>query len=431
MAQTQAEARTREIDAAKPVSFPWLDGLREDYKKVFVEPWSPYLGAIFVVLAVVALMVTGYFWGVFGGLKLWGDYINSALGLGGLLGIPAELDNPILHRISLINIVLILGALTAALLAGQFRINRPPPLEFVWGAAGGSLMGIGAALAGGCTVGGFFTPMLYASAAGWTMLLGLMAGAYIGLRLLLWTMERITWGTTLKPARHADSPLRRWFPLIGLVVLAAVIAWSARWYLSGEKHLTGRAIIILCGFGLGFILHRSRFCFARVFREPFMTAEGEMTKAMILALVIGIPVTSLLIQKQLIDPYTALPATFWAGSLTGAVIFGIGMVFAGGCATGSMWRAAEGHLKLWVALFFFTWIGSIASGVLKQTGLSATDIDIDFLGGIPEISALGYQAFLPDMLQGWGWTYGLCFAGLAIWYLLVRYNESTERFTVL
>ena len=47
------------------------------------------------------------------------------------------------------------------------------------------------------------------------------------------------------------------------------------------------------------------------------------------------------------------------------------------------------------------------------------------------ISPLGYQAFLPDLLGGWGWTYALCFTLLAVWYLLIRYNESTERFTVL
>ncbi|MDT8281616.1 MAG: YeeE/YedE thiosulfate transporter family protein [Gammaproteobacteria bacterium] len=30
-----------------------------------------------------------------------------------------------------------------------------------------------------------------------------------------------------------------------------------------------------------------------------------------------------------------------------------GMVFAGGCASGSLWRVGEGHLKLVVAVIFF------------------------------------------------------------------------------
>ena len=38
-----------------------------------------------------------------------------------------------------------------------------------------------------------------------------------------------------------------------------------------------------------------------------MTGEGAMTKAMILALALGIPLGSLLLQKQTVDPYLAIP----------------------------------------------------------------------------------------------------------------------------
>jgi hypothetical protein len=48
-----------------------------------------------------------------------------------------------------------------------------------------------------------------------------------------------------------------------------------------------------------------------------------------------------------------------------------------------------------------------------------------------EVSRVGQQAYLPDMLGGWSWTYLLSFGALLVWYLLVRYNESTEKFTVL
>ena len=82
-----------------------------------------------------------------------------------------------MHRISLMDICLLLGAFSAALISGQFAINRPPKLEYVWAAVGGSMMGIGAALAGGCTTGGFLTPLIHSSPAGWTMWLGLTAGA--------------------------------------------------------------------------------------------------------------------------------------------------------------------------------------------------------------------------------------------------------------
>lgn len=410
--------------------YPWLEGLREDYHKILVEPWSPYVGAILLVIISMALMVSGLFWGVFGGMKLWGDYLNSFIGLGSTLGIASELDNILTHRISLMNITLLLGAFSAALLARQFQIRRAPLLEYVWGALGGALMGIGATLAGGCTTGGFFTPLLFSSIAGWAMWLGLLAGAFIGLKLLLWSMEHISWGMNPPKTSSGESRLKRFYPLIGAGVMLLVLLWASRWYLGDDAKLVSRAIIILGGFALGFVLHRSRFCFSRVIREPFMTGEGMMTKAMILALAIGIPLGSLLLQKKMVDPYLAIPATFWLGSVLGGLIFGIGMVFAGGCASGSLWRIGEGHLKLVVAALSFAWVGSIASGLFKRWGVTTAEFDIDFLDGIPEITALGFQAYLPDLLQGWGWIYLISFVVLLVWYLLVQYNEKTERFTV-
>ena len=63
----------------------------------------------------------------------------------------------------LLDITLVMGAFTAALLSRQFHINRPPPLEYVWATFGGILMGVGATLAGGCTTGGFFVPLIFSS----------------------------------------------------------------------------------------------------------------------------------------------------------------------------------------------------------------------------------------------------------------------------
>jgi uncharacterized membrane protein YedE/YeeE len=402
----------------------WLDGLKKDYDGIFVESWSPYVGTILLVLVILALMVNGLFWGVFGGLKLWGDWLNSALGLGGLLKIKSELDSPLMHRMSLMNITLILGAFAAALMSRQFAVNRPPRLEYIWGAAGGTLMGIGATLAGGCTTGGFFTPALHSSPAGWMMALGLIAGAAIGLKLLLWTLEHISWGITAP--QQSPPSLRALHPLIGLLIAALIVAWAVAWAHAGDEKTASRAIIVLAGFLMGFVMHRSRLCFARCFREPFMTAEGEMTKAIILALAIAIPAASLLFQKKVIDPYIAIPATFWLGSLLGGVIFGVGMVFAGGCASGALWRAGEGHLKLWVAVLFFAWGGSTFSGILRRWDVMTPDVTLDGL----EVTRVGVQAYLPDMLGRWEYTYLVGLGVLLVWYLWVRYNESTEKFTL-
>ncbi len=406
----------------------WMKGLKEDYQAILVEPWSAYFGAVLLVILMAILMSSGLFWGVFGGLKLWGDYLNNAIGLGSLLGIKQELASPLMHRISLMDITLLMGAFSAALLSRQFHINRPPPLEYIWAILGGSLMGLGAALAGGCTVGGFFIPLTIASASGWVMWGGLLIGALVGLKLLLWTMEHITWGMTppaVQPARW-----KQWYPWLGILVALFILIWAIEWWTSAEDKKAVRAILVLAGFAIGFVLHRSRFCFSRVFREPFMTAEGEMTKAMMLVIALAAPLGVVLITQGVIDPYRAIPTRFWLGSALGGLVFGIGMVFAGGCASGSLWRIGEGHLKLVVAVFFFAWSGSTFSAVFRQLGLSTSDVDIDFMDGMVEISELGFQAYLPDLLGGWGNTLMLTYGLLGIWYLFVRYNESTSKFTV-
>jgi len=155
-----------------------------------------------------------------------------------------------------------------------------------------------------------------------------------------------------------------------------------------------------------------------------------MTKALILAVALGAPVGAMLIFSGTIDPYLAVPSRFWLGSVLGGLFFGVGMVLAGGCASGSLWRVGEGHLKLVVTVIFFAWSGSTASAIFGQFSLLKPDFDIDFLDGIAEITGIGYQAFMPDLLGGWGVTLLLTYILLAIWYIFIRYNESTSKFTV-
>ena len=406
----------------------WVAGFKSDFDKIFVKKWSSYLGAVLLMLVILALMINGMVWGVFGGVKFWGDWFNNAIGLGPWLGLAAERGPIWMHSMSLMNILLVMGSFCAALLSRQFAPLRPPKVEYLWAALGGALMGVGAALAGGCTTGGFFNPVLHASPAGWAMWVGLLAGAALGFKMLLWTLEHVEWGTRAPAQLQLPKGLTAAFPRLGGAVVLGVLVLAVMWLYSGSAPLVYRAPILLAGFAIGFILQRSRLCFARAFREPFVTGEGEMSKAVILALAIGLPIAALLFQKKVIDPYSAIPATFWIGSLVGGLIFGVGMVFAGGCASGSLWRMGEGHAKLWVAMFFFAWMGSTANALFKKFGITAVDED----NTDPfERTLLGFQAHMPDLFSSWGLALLVSGGLLLLWYVLVRYNESTEKFTLM
>ena len=56
-----------------------------------------------------------------------------------------------------------------------------PPLELFKGCIGGTLMEFGAAMAGGCNVGGFYSAVSALSFGRLLMMLGLILGAILGL----------------------------------------------------------------------------------------------------------------------------------------------------------------------------------------------------------------------------------------------------------
>ena len=404
-----------------------LSQIKNDYQTIFVDEWSPYLAATLLVLVSSVLVASGGFWGVYGGIKNWGDWFNTFIGLGDILNISKELSSPLENRISIMNMCLVIGALSAALISRQFRISHPPMLEFINGAIGGTLMGIGATLSMGCNVGAFFTPVTFSSPSGWAMWVGLLAGAFIGLKLMLWIMENITWGTKAPEATQMPG-LKQHAPWGGALILLLVVWWTIYWLTAEDRMLTTRALYIPCGFAFGFIMHRARFCFSRGFREPFLTGEGEMSKAVMFAILLATVLFSVLFSKEVTDPYVGIPPSFWIGSLVGGLIFGVGMILAGGCATGSLWRVGEGHLKLVVAVFFFSWSGSTFSGILKYWDVLAREDNLDLM---VEETMLGYQAWMPQMLGGWGWSHLATLSIVIVWFLLVRYNEKTEKFTVI
>jgi uncharacterized membrane protein YedE/YeeE len=349
-------------------------------------------------------------WTASDGLRNWGDW---ALVGAGALERP-DLLAPWLYSGSLLNLGVLLGGTVGALLAREFAIRVPPAAEAAKGAVGGLLMGVGAMLALGCNIGGFFSAVSALSLSGFGMMLGLGTGAVLGLRYLVWEMaHRPGWSSgraRVWGAPRAEGASRQ--PLAGgvlaLALLAAPFVYAAAGYVP-------QGIFLLFGLAFGVIFQRSRFCLVRAFREPFMTGDGEHTRAAALALVVSTLGFSILKATDLKDQGDWVLASAGVGAVAGGLAFGVGMTLAGGCGAGAIWRAGEGQVKLWVAVACFALGASLARLALTQTGLARR---------------LGAAVFLPGVL-GWGGALVLVMLVMVAWAAFATWNEGSRRFSLL
>jgi len=385
------------------------DALHEGHATLFGRQWAPWIAGI--LLAVVNIMLFAFEkpWSAADGVRNWGDWIFNSLAITDKIIIP-----PYLYSTSILNIGVIAGAFAAALLAGQFRIQGAPRFEMLKGVVGGTLMGTGAAMAFGCNIGGFFSAISALSMSGLAMMLGLMIGVYLGLRLLILEVNHLDFATTPPSSPTDKSGTTAWMkmqPAIGALVLAGGLGLALVY--DGFDYST-RGGFLLFGLVIGVVMQRSRFCFVKAFREPFMTGDGEMTKAVILAIVIGVIGFSVLKWTDLREWDAQVSSGFWFGSLAGGIIFGIGMSLSGGCATGCLWRAGEGQIKIWIALAAFALSGSLSRVWLEESGW---------------LMKLGSPVFLPDII-GWKLAMATVIGIMCLWYLLVVWNEVKKKFVV-
>lgn len=112
----------------------------------------------------------------------------------------------------------------------------------------------------------------------------------------------------------------------------------------------------------GFILQKTRFCFTAAMRDPLLTGGTNLSKAVLTAFAIT-SIGFLAIKygahvKGLPIPGQSYVVPVSLATAIGAFMFGIGMVIAGGCASGTLMRVGEGFGMQFLSLFFFI-VGSL------------------------------------------------------------------------
>jgi uncharacterized membrane protein YedE/YeeE len=377
---------------------------RKNYIAIFEQEWPSWLAGIFIAVVALLIFLWKAPWGVAAGYRSLGDWLLYLAGVG-----DERPYNLFLHPIVLTNGGLVIGAFISALMSRQFKLHRAPPLEYAKSVVGGVLMGSGAVLAAGCNVGGFYTAAAMLDLSGIAMMVGLGAGAWIGLKYLLWEMEHVN----QRPIEQ-KPPGKRWFgvqPFIGALFLVLVVAAFYTYAFLDKAELGG---LLFFGFLIGLIMHRSRFCFVRAFRCPFMTGDAEMVKVVAMSVMIYGMGTAVIKWAWLQEPSMGVNHNFWFGSLLGGVIFGVGMLLAGGCASSTLWRIGEGQTKMIVTLIAFATANSSLSMILKQMDLYKN---------------LGKGVFIPDALT-WYVTIPLFLAFFVFWAFVAIWNEKSEKFVV-
>jgi uncharacterized membrane protein YedE/YeeE len=205
-----------------------------------------------------------------------------------------------------------------------------------------------------------------------------------------------------------DVGYQIWLGLLASLLAVGVLLFANR--LDSQM-----AVFWAFGLAFGFVLQRSRFCFTSAFRDIFLLRHGRTLKGVLMGLAVATAGFAVLMSKQvpntilgILPPDANVLPLGWH-TVLGGLLFGIGMVVAGGCVSGSIYRMGEGYVASWVS-FGGILIGLLAAG---YTWNWWWDVQI----------SSGPRLWLPAYL-GHGGGIVATLVGLLIVYLLVLWWES-------
>lgn len=106
--------------------------------------------------------------------------------------------------------------------------------------------------------------------------------------------------------------------------------------------------MLAVGLAAGFAMHRSDFCIAGAFRDVFLFGSTFMLKMTGIAVLAAMALIEALRVTGIAPSVAGGPPTL--GNLPGGIIFGFGMVLAGGCAVGILYKTGAGNASALAAL---------------------------------------------------------------------------------
>jgi hypothetical protein len=172
---------------------------------------------------------------------------------------------------------------------------------------------------------------------------------------------------------------------------------------------------LLIGLIFGALLQRGRVCFNSAFRDVKLIKDNYVFKIGILTVALSMIFFHFAAQFGWIR---MSPPTFnWISTILGAFVFGMGMVLAGGCASGVTYRIGEGLTTAWMAAFAYGLTAFAAQrGALSfiRNGLSSFNVTV---ANENEMYTAVTGPTLSSLLGISPWIPALIVAALLLWYV--------------
>lgn len=325
----------------------WLN-FKQQY---LIKFWAPLPAVIAAgVLSTYYFGITGTFWAVTGEFTRWGGHVLQLFGAHpeqwGYFKVIGLEGSPLDRIDGMMVIGMFGGCFAAALWANNVKLRMPQHRIRIFQAVlGGMIAGFGARLAMGCNLAAFFTGIPQFSLHAWFFALATAVGSYFGASFTLLPMFRIPVKlqkvSAASPLTQKPAQAKRRFRL-GMIIFLAVILWGGLTAMNAPK----LGLAMLFGVGFGLLIERAQICFTSAFRDLWITGRTHMAKAIIIGMAVSAIGIFSYVQMGL------PPKIMWAGpnAVLGGLLFGFGIVLAGGCETGWMYRAVEGQVHFW-------WVG--------------------------------------------------------------------------
>lgn len=161
--------------------------------------------------------------------------------------------------------------------------------------------------------------------------------------------------------------------------------------------MSSTLVLVLSGLVIGAlfgaVVQRTNFCSMGAISDAVALGDKKRLRAWLLAVAVAIVGTNALLLSGLVavdKSFYLAPRVAWIAMALGGLLFGFGMVLAGGCASRTVVRVGAGSLKSFIVFIVMGLVGYMtARGLLYyvRTSIEVAGSDLGTSQGLPAVAA--------------------------------------------